>query len=141
MQNPSVDANFNISPGIIQDSNGDKDAQIGQMAKIYGNSTVAIAASRAASVQDGFLGLRTHLGTEGDSWQMAFVLPLQLRHQLSYATVVKSNREEGPEPLDHRGWTLQERILAPRVLDFRSLRTVFECATPDDPLGRVVSDG
>jgi hypothetical protein len=60
----------------------------------------------------------------------------------SYLTVAKSERPfEDPEPLDFRGWTLQERILSPRVLDFRELRTVYECRTHDDPDGRVSSDG
>jgi hypothetical protein len=132
--------------GIIQDSDTDKSLQIGQMAKIYENSTVTITASRASSVHDGFLGLRSNVGSQRGS-QQAFVLPCRLSVSLqgatpSYLTVVKSERTfEDPEPVDFRGWTLQERILSPRKLDFRELRTVFECRTLDDPLGRVTSDG
>jgi hypothetical protein len=130
----------------VQDSDADIGAQIGHMAEIYGNSTVTIVASRVDSVHDGFLGARLPIGAELQA-PRAFVLPFRLPATLDngsqlHATIVRSeNLEEWSEALDHRGWTLQERILSPRILDFRRWRTVFEYRTVDDPHGRISSDG
>lgn len=130
----------------MQDSDADKSVQIGEMAEIYGNSAVTIVASRAKSVHDGSLNSHLPVGAEQQTPQ-AFVLPCRLPNTLGngpqfYTTIVKSNNaREYSEPLDHRGWTLQERIDSPRLLDFRRWRTVFECRTTDDDSNRISSDG
>ncbi|KAF2792955.1 HET-domain-containing protein [Melanomma pulvis-pyrius CBS 109.77] len=88
---------------IIQDSIEDKSVEIGQMAKVYGNATVTIAATRSSAVWNGFLGERKPLGME---------LP-----------------DMATDPLDTRAWTFQERVLSDRVLDFGSFRTQWSCRT------------
>ena len=61
---------------IMQDDANEKAAEIAQMPYIYRNSTLTIAASRAATVQVGFLGERTATDFPG----AAFELPFQCKN-------------------------------------------------------------
>jgi hypothetical protein len=108
---------------IVQDDPHDKSVEIGQMPNIYRNSTVTIAASRASSVVEGFLGDRTATNFP----DQVFELPYQCQNgQLGSITLIRTHIE--PEPLDVRGWTLQERLLSPRTLEFgtRQLRWICQ---------------
>ncbi|TDZ39135.1 hypothetical protein CTRI78_v010660 [Colletotrichum trifolii] len=108
---------------IIQDSDADRGFEIGHMAHVYSNATITIAATRAAAVWEGFLGLRPPLGNKDHN----YTLPAQMVNGDMGTVTLVPGRSEKCEPLDTRGWCFQERLLSPRVLDFGSLRTVFNC--------------
>ncbi|KAF1977686.1 HET-domain-containing protein, partial [Bimuria novae-zelandiae CBS 107.79] len=121
---------------IIQNSNDDKAIEIGRMAHVYGNATITIGATRASAVWNGFLSPRSPLGTH--SPHKIFSLPCKYKGQDMGTVTLLPYTGEGREALDSRGWTFQERVLSPRILDFGSLRTQFTCQTA---LDHVPSDG
>ncbi|KAJ4295421.1 hypothetical protein N0V90_007433 [Kalmusia sp. IMI 367209] len=121
---------------IIQDSNADKAVEIGRMARVYGNATITIGATRASAVWNGFLKARRQLAAQ--SPDKVFSLPCKWKEEDMGTITLIPHTSEGMEPLDTRGWTFQERVLSPRVLDFGALRTQYTCQTP---LNHVPSDG
>ncbi|PSN65474.1 HET-domain-containing protein [Corynespora cassiicola Philippines] len=121
---------------IVQDSLSDKAYEIGQMARVYGNAAVTIAASRAKAVWDGFLGDRPQLGVELP--ERVFSLPCFHTNKALGVLSLVPVTFESTEPLDTRGWTFQERVLSPRFLEFGTMRTQFTCRTH---INQVCSDG
>ncbi|KAF2446809.1 HET-domain-containing protein [Karstenula rhodostoma CBS 690.94] len=121
---------------IIQDSIPDKAVEIGRMAQVYGNATTTIGATRASAVWNGFLGARSPLGA--DSPNRIFALTCKLNGRDMGSITLLPFTSEGMQPLDMRGWTFQERVLSPRIIDFGTLRTQYTCQTP---LEKVTSDG
>ncbi|KAK3984705.1 heterokaryon incompatibility protein-domain-containing protein [Cladorrhinum sp. PSN332] len=112
---------------ILQDSDEDKSREIGQMARIYQDSYCTISAANAKSVGEGFLQDRPHLGVKGDWFTMPYCCPggdgkLGVMHVRSEATYDPMN-----EPINQRGWTLQEHLLPPRLLIYDSYRLRWEC--------------
>jgi hypothetical protein len=133
---------------IIQDDTGDWEEQSAQMADIYGNSVVTVAAANNSSVSEGFLKI-TGPFTE------PLVFPA-LSHCSSDACISTSTRTPIPSPftvyarhvLDHiwlipyewsakdkiaakplwsRAWCFQEEFLSPRVLGFYGDEMIFQC--------------
>ncbi|KAH7148181.1 heterokaryon incompatibility protein-domain-containing protein [Dactylonectria macrodidyma] len=86
---------------IFQDDSSDWARESARMAEVYGNSTITIAASRAANSSAGFLEERT---------------------SRNYVTVPF-------RAMANRGWVLQERYLSPRTIHFDSSQVCFECKT------------
>jgi hypothetical protein len=86
------------------------------MASIYSNADLVLGASAG----EGFLGPR-HRFREGDVTvqvnedQTAFVYRLLHRHK------------DIQEPLDRRGWALQERLCARRFLSYGTCEMLWEC--------------
>lgn len=117
---------------IVQDDELDKAQQIALMPQIYSNAAVTIIASSAAKAIEGFLYERPARATK-----LAVKLPFHcpdehaplsgVRRGFIYA--VKFAEEARAEPIDHRGWTLQERYLSPRVLEFGSDHVTWSCHT------------
>lgn len=118
---------------IVQDNEAEMAQQIALMPQIYDNAAATIIASRSESAFDGFL----HQREAFRHTKLAVKLPLHcpdefapssgLRNGSIYAIQVED--EPLPEPIDHRGWTLQERYLSPRILDFGSEKITWSCFT------------
>jgi hypothetical protein len=111
---------------IIQDDEHDKALEIAAMPNIYSSAAVAIAASRAASVEDGFLAKRPRFG---EIYPRTFI---DMRFRLGDGKVeslpLMNPYPSTPiEPLETRGWAFQERILSPRMLDYGTLTTEWIC--------------
>lgn len=107
---------------IIQDDTYDKNVEIKNMGGIYENADVTISASRAATCHDGFLGSRQKL-KEG-----SFQIPFKCRDGREGTVLLWYNRsEERDEPIDHRGWTLQESLISSRTLEFGTHQTRWYC--------------
>ena len=118
---------------IKQDDADDKAGEIAQMPHIYRNSTLTIAASRAAAVQVGFLEERTATDFPG----AAFELPFRCKNPVSLGSITLIKATIGPEPLDLRAWAIQERLLSPRIIEFGTRQLRFICQ--HNPRG--VTDG
>ena len=111
---------------IIQDDPNDKFVEIAKMTSIYGNATVTIAAARSSSATEGFLEERFPGPREG-----AIVSYRCIDGELGFITLVKLDNDvfESVEPIDERGWTLQERLLSSRIIEFGSRQTKWICPT------------
>jgi hypothetical protein len=120
---------------MIQDNIEDKHAELGKMSQYYRNSFLTIAASTPSSAI-GFIGEIGRCEKHPDSPLPRDLVPLN-----AFAHIHDSKdagaagkvyiREENAyqlhlEPISKRAWTLQECLLAPRVLMFGS-RVMWFC--------------
>jgi hypothetical protein len=111
---------------IIQNDEIDKDLEIGNMCAVYSNATVVISASRARNVKEGFLGPRTPMGSNHP--QRVFQLPyLHFAGSCGSLILVPEVSRIPDEPIDERAWTLQERILSTRFLEYGTMQTRWVC--------------
>ncbi|KAG7293884.1 hypothetical protein NEMBOFW57_003944 [Staphylotrichum longicolle] len=108
---------------IVQDDHADQDNEIPDMPNVFRNSLFTIAASRAGNVGQGFLGERHGTDFPDD----AFRLPYQCKGVVNRGSVVLIRIQIEAEPLDTRGWTLQERLLSPRTVEFGTRQMRFIC--------------
>ncbi|KAI1429945.1 heterokaryon incompatibility protein-domain-containing protein [Xylaria sp. FL1777] len=109
---------------IIQDDPNDKYVEIAKMTSIYSIATVTIIAARSSSTTEGFLGERFPDLREG-----AVVSYRCVDGEFGSVTLVKLSEEyEEVEPIDERGWTLQERLLSSRIIEFGSRQTRWICS-------------
>ncbi|KAK7424493.1 hypothetical protein QQX98_000458 [Neonectria punicea] len=117
---------------IVQDDDQEKAKQIALMPKIYAKALVTILASRAERAVDGFLNdIDVNSLTE-----LCVKLPFKCPNSPTSGTVfiAKMRNSTNTEPIDYRGWTLQERYLSPRVLDYSSNQLSWMCTTSlEDP--------
>jgi hypothetical protein len=114
---------------ILQDDEYDKSMEISQMPFIYRHATVTIVASRASEVGEGFLQKRPTIGFSAhyEGIRLAFQGSDGPRGSVA---VIKPPRET-VEPLEKRAWALQEHLLSPRILDYRTLKTQWLCRATD----------
>jgi len=111
---------------IIQDDEEDKAQQISQMPLIYGQATVVIAASRATEATEGFLHER--IATHEKAFQLPYRCATGATGDLGSVVMIdRSDRDQKMQPLDKRAWAFQERLLAPRVLDYSDSQTRWTC--------------
>lgn len=106
---------------IKQDDPADKAREIRRMRLVYRNATVTIAASNTCGVSEGFLSTRKPL--------QSCTLPF-LTAEDRFGRIQVLDQEEGyttPEPLDSRGWALQEYILSSRVLMYGTHVLTWHC--------------
>ncbi|KAK3358712.1 heterokaryon incompatibility protein-domain-containing protein [Lasiosphaeria hispida] len=117
---------------IIQDSASDWRLESSKMAGIYGNALLSLAATLGVNSHSGFLS-RTKDGvapipivplaadglpeSEQNFWLYTFPTPK------TWEAEVAASRWNG------RGWTLQERLLSPRMLHVCSQQHFWECQT------------
>lgn len=110
---------------IIQDCNIDKDREISQMASIYKNATVTLAASSSGCAADGFLSKTSRPYHPKTSVQIPMA-------DGRTGTVYLSTEPYEPEhPLDKRGWALQEFALSSRLLMFSDYELLWQCKKVD----------
>ncbi|KAH8896359.1 HET-domain-containing protein, partial [Thozetella sp. PMI_491] len=116
---------------ILQDSADDWEREAARMSTIYANCYVMIAADASSNCDGGCFP-----PAEGPPVQASHATPIQgLSGRRSKVLcevchrLYDCNNDWGPYPLDKRGWTLQERILAPRTLHFGQSEVGWECAS------------
>jgi hypothetical protein len=111
---------------IIQDDPDDWEKESSQMARVYSNSYVTIAAARSTDDIEGFLGARTDYLEVNVDFSLGnssvFVLPIE--HDI-YSELDTGSFNE--MPLHTRAWALQERYLPKRVIHFGRHQTYWEC--------------
>lgn len=111
---------------IIQDSASDRDAEIAKMDRLYQNAQLTISAASAERCQDGFLATRSGYRRHQTSFtSIPYACPdgktgnvLLEEYQLYDSRI---------EPLNRRGWTLQERLLSSRTLIYSSWQLLWQC--------------
>lgn len=113
---------------IIQDDEDDKIEQIIEMPRIYNQACVTIFAARSDRATKGFLDEIDLVNTT----QLAVRLPFRCPDQYAtvgsaYITHIEDSAEY--EPIHFRAWTLQERYLSNRCLEFGSIQTRWVCAS------------
>jgi hypothetical protein len=117
---------------IIQDSIDAEDwkRESANMANIYGNAALTIAASAAHRTSDGILStpippttLTCALPYDLPNGQIGtvYVIPYPIRRSVFREDSIDK------EPLELRGWTLQEKLLSPRILRYESKQMSWEC--------------
>lgn len=117
---------------IIQDSARDWEIESSRMASVYQNAYLTIAVATAAAASEGFLHHR-HAAADfpqpfetswpcksgGSSIIRARMIPDGEAHSDGFFE----------EPLDQRGWTLQESRLSPRLLTYAQDELRWDCLT------------
>lgn len=103
--------------------------QIADMTRIYSQAAVTIIASRSGRAIDGFLG-EINLTSQT---RLAVRLPFRCSGQervygSAYLTQIDGTRDMS-EPIETRAWTLQERYLSKRIIEFGSIQTRWTCTT------------
>lgn len=118
---------------IVQDDDSDKAKQIALMPQIYSKAVATISASKAERAVDGFLQDINLESTAG----LVVRLPIRGPDSQTLGTVflVETRNPGGAEPIEHRGWTLQERYLSPRVLDYARNQLSWSCTTSREQQG------
>ena len=123
---------------IIQDDRDDWARELALMGEIYSNSFVTIAADKAASSYEGLFKNEEDLGKR--YYRLEFI------DKTGNPCHVYVRQRTGMQPsptldmmycfagdakskLDTRGWTLQERLLSPRIVHFSELEMIWECDT------------
>lgn len=111
---------------IIQDDSDHKRQEIAPMADIYSGAVLTILAANATSIHQGFLQTRS---------------PSAIRKHVFPLRIICANGDEGwlyvyrseqhspkrEDPLNSRGWTLQEYVLSPRLLIYGSWQARWVC--------------
>lgn len=121
---------------ILQDSSDDWAREAAQMAEIYQNSIVTIAADGA---EDGHGGC--FVGKDRASRELEFKIPkakgapstcIKVRQQRirgRWDEVAHYKRLHPRSKLSTRAWVLQERLMPVSILHFTSAEMAWECAT------------
>lgn len=107
---------------IIQDSVEDWTYESSRMAGIYRNAILMISAMAAPDSQYGILRPRDNLWSHRFGRNKKFAFQETSRNNFSF-------EENLDEPLHARGWCLQERIMAPRILHFSKRKLLWECVS------------
>lgn len=114
---------------IMQDSKEDWLFEAELMHKVYAHSYCAIAAAASADSSQGLFRRRTPHFLYPCETQIPWFTNDQRKFQLTEFLFWQSQIQE--QPLHRRGWVVQERLLAPRVLHFSSQQIVWECRELD----------
>ncbi|KAK6850654.1 HET-domain-containing protein [Apiospora arundinis] len=109
---------------IVQDDRQDKEREMSQMMSIYQKAHFTISAASASDATEGFLRAPSELG--GISHLGPYYHPLQVSED-QIGSVVITPARRGHEPVNKRGWSLQESLLTPRLLVFTDHMTVWKC--------------
>jgi hypothetical protein len=122
---------------IVQDDPDEWELESGKMAQIYENSYITVCATHS---KDGDGGLfndrhRTSRHTKdidlAAPWLADKTSGIYARFYYGYQfkALAKNNSTSGLSPLLTRAWTLQERVLAARTIDYMCDEIVWECRT------------
>ncbi|KAF4461619.1 heterokaryon incompatibility [Fusarium albosuccineum] len=129
---------------IIQDSNDDWQRQAVEMANIYENSYLTIAATKASGHHEGLHPEEEiretrieHIPASAISQGVSQDIYVRLdfpnryyRNRVQHWSSIGTEQLNAHEwPLLTRAWVFQERLLSPRMLHFASRELVWECRT------------
>ena len=109
---------------IIQNDQRDFDEQVAALPEIYGNSTLNISASNAATTDDGILGRSPDLGT-----YIGFHGPIGSLMEATriWAGPPRKTLDLEEKYISTRGWVFQERLVSRATLHYTNEGLVWEC--------------
>lgn len=101
---------------IVQGSPEDWEAEAAKMSTVYSNALLTLAATSSSSPSEGLL----------HPFSAAEDVPL---HGETVLVRMETHRllDRPSEPLNTRGWTLQEAVLSPRVVSFGAEQWLWKC--------------
>ncbi|KAL0934520.1 HET domain-containing protein [Colletotrichum truncatum] len=115
---------------IVQDDALDWEREAARMGDIYGSAHLVLGASSAAGGAEGFLGRRAH------HWESKVTVPspdgsrgkceIHCRPLLDHP-MPNARAPSSRGPLETRGWTFQERVLAKRFVSFGKYELSWGC--------------
>jgi len=114
---------------IIQDDDDNKNREIANMSRVYTNAAVVIGAARAKTAEEGFLGPRMPPRSGGQEW--AFQMRYRCPDGQEGCVVLDPICLAPKEPIHERAWTVQEHILARRLLTYGTFQTRWVCQCSD----------
>ncbi|KAK3935438.1 heterokaryon incompatibility protein-domain-containing protein [Diplogelasinospora grovesii] len=116
---------------IVQDSDEDKNREIGMMADIYSHAAVTISAAGAKDCDRGFLKMREDVGEryEQRSGPMPYRCPDGSVGKIFLVPVHHGSLwdNDKTEFIYERAWTHQERMLSPRILTYGYRQLAWQC--------------
>ena len=113
---------------IVQDDKADWFREAATMASVYGNAHITVMATKAASSEEGFLGVRIcpfFIKEERD--HTGEMSSLYLINRNFYDNSIRRATDRKGNPLFNRAWVVQERILSRRKLMFCEDQVFWEC--------------
>ena len=111
---------------IMQDSAEDWAAEAARMKDVYGGATITIAATNSSSTDYGIFKNRSiSPGACKLEWRSSD--PMESHHVFLRSSSEFWDTTMKNEPLNTRGWTLQELLLAPRTLSYGTQEMTWEC--------------
>ncbi|CAF9927214.1 hypothetical protein IMSHALPRED_007166 [Imshaugia aleurites] len=116
---------------IIQDDEADWLAESSKMITVYGEATLVISATAAKDSDSGILTKRRVLYSP----VLGLAKSRHLRQRL-----LRGMWDVDNSPLSTRGWGLQERVLASRIVHFTKRQMIWECAETKYFEASVISD-
>jgi Heterokaryon incompatibility protein (HET) len=125
---------------IIQDSDSDKAIEMAKMDQVYHDSSLTICAANASVSSISFLNI-FYPRSMPNPYRLAkinFPVPGGLVGNVFLEEEHRYDPRE--EPLNKRGWALQERLLSPRVLTFGSFQMYWHCQSEHHCEGGTVRD-
>lgn len=126
---------------IIQDDKDDKNREIADMSRIFGNSTITISAARAERCTDGFLQERDLIACYEQVYELPFVGPDGIPTGQTVFCSERDLRRSERDPIDFRAWPLEEHRLPPRLMRFGTYQVVLTYRTPENSYEKVRVDG
>lgn len=112
---------------IVQDSVDDWARESANMASIYQNAVLTLAATRATGDEVGFLGLAQSYPTHKIVLETREALrQICARRRVPHIIPIEGEHIE-EMPLLKRGWVYQERMLSRRILHFGKSELSWEC--------------
>jgi hypothetical protein len=124
---------------IVQNDPVQTRREIDLMPNIYQGAYITIFAARSSTVHQGFLSDLSTPGTRSHSFQIRIrgsdepsrpgsnVCPSYLRGRV--VCFVDPDGSNITSPIEKRGWTFQEYLLSPRLLEFGAYQTSYKCLT------------
>ncbi|PTB47615.1 hypothetical protein M431DRAFT_526026 [Trichoderma harzianum CBS 226.95] len=119
---------------IIQDSDEDKQTEMAKMMSIYQKTQFTISVASASAATEGFLQTNYHDPSIG-----AFYHPLRVEEETMGSVLIADSSSSfasvaaHQQPINTRGWTLQEALLTPRLLIFTNMHMVWKCQNGYQP--------
>lgn len=106
---------------IVQDDPFDSQTEASQMASIYRNSSLTIAAAKAKNDDDGPFSEINEQPKALELGSYAIPFPVYVRYQRDEAQYIMGLLDwpkKRDHPLSERAWVFQERVLSPRIVFF-----------------------
>ena len=116
---------------IMQDDLNDWNSEAGRMADIYSEAILVISAANANHVGFGFFNERPGSRTFKNKLQKCPDDPTHVLVQepTMHINILGDPTLEQQWPVFRRAWTLQERLLATRLVHFAAGEVIWECAS------------